>query len=484
MAEPSAVRPASRPSGWQRLGVRGRLTLVTTAVLALALVAAALLLLVAVRSALLGSLDEAARQRADEIAALVEAGRLPDPLPVTGAAVVQVLDGDDRVLASSPGGDRLAPLLDPAAVDAVRAGEGVAVAGSRVGSPEPFRVVGRSVGVGDAEETVVVATSLAEVERVVGVLRTGLLVGGPLLLAGMALLTWRVSGSALRPVEELRRTAAAVSATARSTGAPALPVPPSDDEVARLAVTLNDMLARLDAASARQRAFVADAAHELRSPLGSVRTQLEVAIAHPDGQDWEAVADGSLADVARMTALVDDLLVLARLDEGVGATRPVDVRELLEGLQGPRRVPVSVETTGALVVPGDPRALDRAFRNLVDNAARHASAGVVVGARRDGDEVVVDVADDGPGIGEPDRERVFERFTRLDEARHRDDGGTGLGLAIARAAVARHGGSLVARGRDDGRSGAVLHVRLPAAPAPPPYAAATPLSRPRPAGRR
>jgi signal transduction histidine kinase len=466
---------AGEPSPWRRLGVRGRVTVAASAVLALALAAAALLLLVVVRGALLSALDDAARQRADDVAALVEAGRVPDPLPVTGSAVVQVLDAQRRVLASSPGGDRLAPLLDGPGVRAVGDGRAVTIDGSRVGSPERFRVVGHRLRASGG--TVVVATSLADVDRGLAVLEGVLLVGAPLLLAGMALLTWRVVGSALHPVEELRRGAAEITAAARpgaGARAPtrALPVPPSRDEVARLAVTLNDMLARLDAVSARQRAFLADAAHELRSPLGSVRAQLEVALAHPGTQDWTAVAQGSLADVDRMSALVDDLLVLARLDESGGRSphgRPVDVARVVDlvARDGRFRVPVRVDVEPGLVVAGDAPVLRRVVGNLVDNAVRHAGTCVTVSARREERDVVLDVVDDGPGIPAADRDRAFERFTRLDEARHRDAGGAGLGLAIVRAAVAAHGGSVALLDRPDGRPGVVVRVRLPAVvPAP------------------
>ncbi|HZI96797.1 MAG TPA: ATP-binding protein [Actinomycetales bacterium] len=459
-------------SGWRRLGVRGRLVVLATAVLALALVAAALLLLVVVRAALVGSLDDAGRQRAGDVAALVETGRLPDPLPVTGSAVVQVVDAQRRVLASSPGGDRLAPILDAAGVEEVRSGAAVVVDGSRVGSADPLRVVG--VGSGpDGSQTVLVATSTAEVDRALGVLRLVTGVGTPLLLAGMALLTWRVAGSALRPVEELRRGAEQISGVPRRPGdGRALPVPPSHDEVAALAVTLNAMLGRLDDASDRQRAFLADAAHELRSPLGSVRAQLEVAAARPGDQDWAAVAAGALADVDRMTALVADLLVLARLDGASPSRDTLDLADLVRDnvADGSWRVPVSVEGVAALPVVGDATALGRVLTNLLANATRHARSRVVVRLSASDGEAVVDVVDDGPGIDAADRERVFERFTRLDTARSRDEGGTGLGLAIVRTALRQHGGSVdVLDG--DGGSGARLRVRLPLG-----------VSRPRPDG--
>ena len=473
--------------GLARWGVRARLTLVSSLVLAVALGAAGVLAVTVARSALLQSLDDAAMQRAADVAGLFEAGPLPDPLPVTGAAVVQVVDAQERVVASSPGGDRLSPLLDGEGLAAARAGEAVGLPGARVGSSEPFRVLAMTAGQGRTS-TVLVATSVAEVERAAAVLTRAVLLAVPVLVALMAALTWQVAGSALRPVEQLRLAAAAT--TAAVTSRRPLPVPPTDDEVGRLAVTLNDMLGRLDAASARQRAFVADAAHELRSPLGSLRTQLEVALARPATQDWAEVARGGVAEVERMSALVDDLLLLARLDEPVGRSGPVDVLEVArEAASRPRRTPVRVEPSAPevasppAVVTGDRRALFRVVANLLDNAARYAATSVVVtvgvsgvsgaggaagaagaaGGTGTGPAVVLAVLDDGPGIPAADRERVFERFTRLDPSRDRDAGGTGLGLAIVRAEVQRHGGTVQAVDRPDGAPGGAVVVRLPAA---------------------
>ena len=480
---PRASAPGHRPR-WAPASVRARLTLAATAALGVALVLAAAVALAVVRTALLSSLDDAAGQRAREVAALADAGPLPDPLPVTGAAVVQVLDAEQRVLASSPGGDRLSPLVAGDDLRAARAGDPVSLDGARLGSGERYRVLALPLraGTGDAAGgTVLVATSVAEVERSTGVLRRAAALGVPLLLAAVALLAWRVTGSALAPVEALRRGAQAlVLAPAPRRGgadsappapaAPArsLPVPASGDEVARLAETLNDVLGRMHAAGDRQREFSGDAAHELRSPLGSLRTQLEVALARPDDQDWPQVARDCLTDVERTAVLVEDLLVLSRLEEPSGARAPVDVgvlgREVLASAGW--RVPVQLVQApggGDLPVLADARSLRRAVVNLVANAARHADTAVEVRTRREAGDVVLDVVDDGPGIAPADRERVFGRFTRLDDARDRDAGGAGLGLAIARAAVERDGGTLVAL-EPPGHRGALLRIRLPLAP--------------------
>ena len=498
--------------------MRGRLTLATTAASGLVLVLATLGVLAVVRLALLSSLDDAAAASAAQVVALAGERPLPDPLPVTGAAVVQVVDARSRVIASSAGGDRLSPLLVGEDLARARAGDPALVSGSRLGAGARYRVVGAPVGVGSGSAsggTVLVATSMIDVDRSGAVLQRVALVGVPLALAAVAALAWRTAGSALAPVEALRASAAALVAgpaperpagpdRGRSVGRPArdrsspdvgpastaspdrappaggpLPVPDSGDEVARLAVTLNDALGRVAAAGERQRVFVADAAHELRSPLGSLRTQLEVALVHPGAQPWQEVASGCLADVERTAALVDDLLVLARLDgapaEG-GSRAPLDLLALARAVvdDGAWRVPVRVvgpvgagggtvaaAGSSAVTVRADERAVRRAVRNLVANAARHAGSAVVVTVGRADGRAVVEVADDGPGIPEGERGRVFERFTRLDDARDRDAGGSGLGLSIVRAAVEREGGTVAALAAPGG--GALLRVVLPTA---------------------
>ena len=486
------------PVRWgSRWGVRTRLTVLATSVTAAGLVLAGLLLVVVARAALLATVDDAGRQRGREVAGLVDAGTVPDPLPVTGAAVVQVLDESGRVRSSSPGGDRLTPLLGPQDVNRVRDGEVVRLDGSRLGSRETFRVLGVRAGQG-GRQTVLVASSASAVSRGLLVVIAATAVAVPALVLVVGLLVRRVSASALRPVERLRLGAAAVGPPGgdRPGVRRPLPVPPSGDEVARLASTLNDMLARLDDASARERVFVADAAHELRSPIASLRTQLEVALARPDRQDWPRVARDGLVDVRRLGVLVDDLLLLARVGSGAeppASGRPVDLELLVrERTAAARRVPVVLEPTaahdrGCLLVHGSARSFERLVENLLDNAARHASSRVVVRLRRvpEPPTVVLKVQDDGPGIAAADRERVFERFARLDAARDRDAGGAGLGLAIVRAVAEAASGSVRVSGAeegtpgaDDGTSGvagarggsarltgARLEVRLPAAAA-------------------
>ncbi|MDS0133551.1 MULTISPECIES: HAMP domain-containing sensor histidine kinase [unclassified Amycolatopsis] len=244
-----------------------------------------------------------------------------------------------------------------------------------------------------------------------------------------------------------------------------VPVPDSGDEIAELAVTMNEMLARLDRSVQRQSQFTADASHELRTPLASLRTQLEVQLAHPDRLDWRRSVENAVLDVSRMETLTGDLLLLSKLDAGrpAGTTRIV-LGDLVTGhLAGrlPRDgVEVRPELHDAPVVQGHAGRLERVLRNLVDNAERHAKSRVTITLAASGGQAVLTVRDDGPGIPAEDRERVFDRFVRLDDDRAREDGGSGLGLAIAAEIARAHGGTLrVAKST----SGACLELRLPLA---------------------
>jgi signal transduction histidine kinase len=455
IAWPATVADDSRR--WPALSLRARLTAVATAVVALALLAGTVLLLVALQRSLIAAVDEAARQRAHDVAALVDSGQLPNPIPVAaGTPLVQVVDSDDRVVAASTGGDRLVAILLPDDVAAVRDGDIRMIDGARLGLSGELRVVGESAG---QDQTVLVAMSLSEVESSLQVVRTAVIVGAPLLVAGFAVVCWLLVGSALRPVAALRRGAEEITTT-RQAGR--LPVPEADDEIRRLAVTLNDMLARLERSSAQQRSFVADAAHELRSPLTAIRTQLEVARAHPAEADWDQATADALTDVERLSRLVDDLLVLARVEES-GARPPVgaiDLARVADEVVARTVSQVALRRTGAdeLIVRADADAMARIIANLVDNAVRHATTAVVVDVR-DGPAggAVVSVVDDGPGIPASQREQVFERFARLDDARSRDAGGTGLGLPIVRELARSQGGDVTLEDNGPGLR-AVVHL--------------------------
>ncbi|WP_103531756.1 sensor histidine kinase [Streptomyces sp. SM11] len=307
--------------------------------------------------------------------------------------------------------------------------------------------------------TVYAGAPLAAEQEAVNTVRGAMLTGLPVLLVVVAGVTWLVTRRALRPVEGIRRELAAI--TASEDLARRVPEPGSRDEIARLARTTNETLTVLEASVERQRRFVADASHELRSPIASLRTQLEVAEAHPELLDLP----GAVADTVRLQVLAADLLLLARLDAGErpgSATVELGalVREEVSQRTGDR-IPVTVQVPegGAFEVNGSRGQLSRVIGNLLDNAQRHAGESVAVSVAADGRGVRVEVRDDGDGIPEGEWERIFERFVRLDDARSRDDGGAGLGLAIARDVASRHGGTLTVHRADGG--GAAFRMWLP-----------------------
>ncbi|MGK7235682.1 sensor histidine kinase [Streptomyces hygroscopicus] len=293
-------------------------------------------------------------------------------------------------------------------------------------------------------------------------LRAGL--AGLVLIAAVAYCTVRI---ALRPVEAIRVLTASVNA---SDPRERVTVPATGHEITALATTINTTLQRLDDAAAQQRRFVADAAHELRSPLTTLLASLEVALAYPDRTDWPATATTAARQTRRLQALAEDLLLLARLDTRAPVSDPetVDLTALASQLadQYPRTdrpLALSCDSTAPAHVRGNHDECERLLRNLLDNAARHAAHRVQVSVRSEDDWVVLTVHDDGPGVPPEDAERIFERFVRLDDARSRDQGGTGLGLAIARDLAHRHQGTLTLTPRT---LGACFSLRLPRAPAP------------------
>ncbi|MGI3785616.1 MAG: sensor histidine kinase [Janthinobacterium lividum] len=454
------------------LGLRARLLLIGVTGVAVALLVAGLGFYTALTVSTDRTLDREALSSAHEVAALVDGGRLPDAVPTSGAQLVQVVDAQQRVLAASLGADRLVPLLGPAQLQQALAGDALLVDGARFGSSGPLRVRAVSAGPPDAPVAVIVAVQVGDVLAARTALRTGLLVVFPVVLLVMAVVAWVVMGRTLRPVEQLRAGAERIGAGPGRPGARTetdarLPVPAAADEIRALALTLNGMLDRLSAARERQRDFVADAAHELRSPLASMRVQLEVAQRLGEGGELPA----ELApELARLSALVEDLLLLARS----GADGPVPARlepvavgpllaEVAADVAGRDGVRVEASPgSGDLTVVADTGELRRVLVNLTTNAVRHAGSRVCLDAvDAPGGGVVLRVSDDGPGIPVEDRERVFERFARLDDARSRDAGGSGLGLPIVAELVARAGGTIALTDVPEG--GLRAAVTLPAA---------------------
>ena len=489
---------------WRRRGLRSRVTLTAALGLIVAFAAADLLLFGALRVSLTRSVDDSARSGAAEVQALINADRLPNPVPVAEGITIQVLDSAGNITDVSAGADRLVSIVSVGQARALADGGGaIQVHGAPFDMPSLLRVV--VVPAADGQ-LVIAAVPFSEASGSLSVVARALVIFTPALFLVFTGAIWLVTGSTLRPIGALRRGAARVTETGILAD---LPVPEARDEVRLLALTLNDMLCQLATAQQRQRALVSDTAHELRSPIASIRTQLEVALDFPDSQDWETTARDVHADVLRLARLAEDLLLLARLDEQAGLAgptgvtsvnavrtgageltrrgQPVDLAALSRSVvsryadarvavtvAAPRApepdatdtaagtsagagtstapdVPNSVASapTGAgvgVLVNGDQERLDRLLVNLLDNAVRYAKSSVTVAVRRDARWAELSVSDDGPGIPGGDRERAFGRFARLDDARSRDGdeaGGAGLGLAIVRATAQAYGGTAV-----------------------------------------
>ena len=447
-------------------GIRARTTVSATLVVAIALLVASVALVVLQRQQLTDGLAAVARQQGDTVAAQIEEGGVSaiDVAALSVApgepALLQVLDADDQVLVSSDDDYEDEPIADlrPAP------GEGDQRTASTLPgeTDEPFVVVAAGVQTVDGPVVVLAAQSLETVERSTAVLLTLLAIGMPLVLLVVAATSYRVVGRALAPVEGIRARVAQVSVADQEAR---VPVPDSGDEIERLATTMNSMLGRLQATAAAQHAFVADASHELRSPLATIRATTELARSHPEAMDPETAAATVLTETARLERLVADLLLLARSDEHGLVMRmgDVDFDDQVVGEKarltqlGVRDVVMDVR---AVQVSGDAQHLVRAVRNVTDNAARYTASRVEIRLAVVDGWAQLDVIDDGPGIPFADHERVFERFVRLDSSRERGTGGTGLGLAITREIARAHGGDVEVVMAPGGQ-GAHLRLTLP-----------------------
>ncbi len=432
--------------------VRVRITLIATVLTGVALTVSAVLLVSAIEHRLEAQVRADTKQAADRVAYALRAGQpfeqaVSQPGPGT---VVYIVGGTGNVLAASTG-------------VAGRASVGPLPDATLLSGDAPVEITQQLVDTSGQALKVVAASPLAEVQRSVSELSRLLWVGIPILVVLVGGLAWLLVGRALKPVDSMRREVDEIS---HSTLHRRVPEAPSGDEVARLAHTMNAMLDRLEGAAERQRQFVSDASHELKSPLTTIRTKVEVASMRPRDADWSDVSATVLGEVDRLDDMVGDLLQLARLDETGGQlpTRgDVDLDELVAAeTTRLRSVGVTVDDSGvtAARVQGDRGALARLVRNLADNAARHARSRLAVSVGAADGDAVLRVDDDGPGVPVADRERVFERFTRLDEGRARGAGGAGLGLALVRAVAAAHGGTV--RVLDAPLGGARFEVRLPA----------------------
>jgi signal transduction histidine kinase len=427
-------------------------------VVAAVLLVGAIALVASLREVLVREVRAAAEQQAAQVAERLESGAGPVEVAKGGGedAFVQVLDGTDRVVAASDIVVGQPPVADLSP-------GGTSQAPVRV-EDDDFLVAAAGAQTTEGELLVLAARSFDRVSESIAALTGLLAVGLPLVLLVLGAVTWRMVGRALAPVEAVRREVDEISAAELHRR---VPEPPRADEVARLAATMNRMLDRLEEAQERQRRFVSDASHELRSPVAVIRHQSEVALAHPGRVGQQDFATTVRSESLRLQQLVDDLLLLARADEGTLnlELRPLDLDDLVfdEAKRLRSMTDLRVDTfavTGGRVI-ADPAATRRMLRNLADNAARHARSIVAMRLAHGNGQVVLDIDDDGPGIPVEDRTRVFDRFVRLDHARTRDIGGAGLGLAIAAELAAAHGGDIAL---DESPSGGTrVRLRLPAA---------------------
>ncbi|MFI7706611.1 sensor histidine kinase [Nonomuraea sp. NPDC049480] len=425
--------------------IRARLTMIATLVAALVFTATSTITLATVPSNLRGLVQTRVELAVRRVASQAATGQLPAELETASHVhLLQVVSQDGEVLAATPdllGGPRIAK-IQPNKPDKMYTTERT-LPGIRGTDEERHLVVSVLAHTPDGPVTVYGAASLEEVHRSLVWLYILVFLGTPLVLLIVGGTTWAVVGFALRPVERIRTELAEITGQDLSRR---VPVPDSGDEIANLAITTNHTLDRLERSAETQRRFIGDASHELRSPISAMRAQLEVANAYPDETDWPATGARALAAAERLTGIIDELLMLARLDAGaVTQRRVVDLCRMAEDQVRRRegaRVPIVLDPCEPAPVHGSPMQLDRLLTNLLDNATRHAASRIDLSVVVEGDKVVVTVTDDGDGIPPQDRERVFERFTRLENARAKDKGGSGLGLPLSREIATAHNGTL------------------------------------------
>jgi heavy metal sensor kinase len=453
--------------------VRVRVTLAFTAVMAVLLAALAVFLYVRLGTTLKQTVDTSLHSRAADVSTLVKeadtalAESSQSRLTARGENLAQILDRSGRVV-DAPPRLRARPLLTPAEV--ARAAHRTIVV-EHASSPveaDGVRLLATPVAAQEQHLIVVVGASMEPTADALYQLRRLLAVGGPIALLLAALAGYGAAAGALRPVEQMRRRAAEIQA---SRPGRRLPVPPSHDELGRLGATLNAMLERLEDAFAHERQFVADASHELRTPIAILKGELELALRHATDVEGFRLAVASAAEEAdRLVQLAEDLLVIARSDQGRLPVRlaDVDVEEVLQRVHRrfARRAQehggdIAVAPSTGLRVVADDLRLEQALGNMVDNALRHGGGQVSLAAVAENGSIALHVRDDGAGFPPGFLDRAFERFSRSDTAR--TGGGSGLGLAIVRAIALAHGGDAHARNSPDGGADVWMDLR----PAPP-----------------
>ncbi|TDZ78852.1 putative sensor histidine kinase TcrY [Mycobacteroides salmoniphilum] len=446
-------------------GIAIRSALVAAVVVLASLVIVGAASVVLLNQSMCADVDAAARARATAVAERLHE-EPPDELESVLLATdqrivaVQVVDRGGQVVRRSQSASErpLIPLRDSTSSD------------PRVGVPstsdDDIRVASQTVSGRKGQYTVLVGGGIEPIESMVSTVATMLAVTAPVVAVVAAVATYLLVRRSLRSVDAIRSRVTQISA---SDLGERVPVPNRADEISALAVTMNEMLTRIEAGHSAQRRFVGDASHELRSPLATVISALEIAESHPEMLDKTLLQTALLPEAHRMQSLVEDLLLLARADEHGLPMRRTEID--LDDLAGAEVSRLKRETSlkisaqlAAVKVTGDALGVARVLRNLADNAARHAGTEVSIVVRAEGDSAYLHVCDDGPGIAAAERDRVFERFVRLDTDRSRHGGGSGLGLAIVAEIVAAHEGTV--RIGDHAGGGTVMTVQLPLANSP------------------
>jgi signal transduction histidine kinase len=444
-----------RVDGWYRTAgglrqasVRSRSTAAAVIVVAVAMMLGAAALLLLLQRALITEVSDAAEGRVGDVARQVSAkgtaGLTQDLAETTRAGqLIQVLDPSGQVVAASSTRVDSTPLTDlrPPADALLRAQVGGM---PLIDDDHSYLIVAQGAAYGGRTYTVVVASSVETQRQTVATVAKYLAIGFPALLIVVGVAGWLMVGQALRPVERIRGRVQRIGTRDLTER---VPVPQTRDEIARLAVTMNEMLDRLETGQATQRAFVADASHELRSPLATLTAALEVIEADTTGHAWQELHQVMGTETERMRQLVENLLLLAKADDtGIRMRQVVDLDDLVAAeIQRLRSSAPELTVTGdvhPVRIVGDPGRLSQVLRNLVDNAARAAHTTVHLTTAEQNGSAIITVSDDGDGIPEPDRQRVFERFVRLDTSRSRASGGSGLGLSIAREITHAHNGTI------------------------------------------
>lgn len=417
--------------------IRVRTTVAAIAVVGLSLVLAGVGIVTFLQRSLRENVQTAALIQAKAIADSGESSSKVIKVGEEDEEFVQVLDAEGKVVGGSPN------VSGRAALVRLKAGQ------QQILESVPFEN-GAFLAVATSTKarpqlTVVVGRSLEIVKEAGGAATRVLAFVIPLLLLIVGAVTFRLTGRALAPVEAIRGEVEAISGRELHRR---VPIPGSRDEITSLATTMNSMLDRLEESHLRQRRFVSDASHELRSPVAAIRQEAEVTLAHPDTTTIKELAKSVLDEDMRLQRIVDDLLLLTSMDEGTAGleTKPIELDDLVfeeaERLGSFTGLKVDVAGVSEGVVRGDRSKIERLVRNLTDNAARHASSSIRLAVRQANGKVVMQIDDDGPGVPADKRNFVFERFSRLDGARARNHGGAGLGLAIVAEIAAAHGGKV------------------------------------------